>query len=360
MFTPNLPFRSDIHVVWLVRYSRRSSIMSRFLVRLSVLLSLAGFIELATCASTPPRLSSIYQYPDDTFIENLLALPSGDVLLSTFGSGNLLSIDPNARNPVPQKVAKLGDATGITAIAALPNHLYAVAGGTHTSFGFLNNTMTLFVVLAVGSRPTGAVVNSIPVPGTAMMNGLAALPSNPFTVLSADSVGGRLLRINTLTRKVDVAWADAALGGGGNTDIPLGINGLKIVGNWLYFTNSGQGTFAKVAIDKKGNKVGSVQVIAKLPKPANVSYAYDDFDFDRCGNAYVALHSSRVVRITPEGKQTTVAGCAGTAPVLKSPTSVSTAADGKSIYICTGGDFAGPNITGGAVLKLRLDLPKRC
>ncbi|GAB1312715.1 SMP-30/Gluconolactonase/LRE-like region domain-containing protein [Madurella fahalii] len=335
--------------------------MHRLLVLLRVLLSLASLVELAACGkrSTPSPVTSIYQFPDDTFIENLFALPSGHILLTTFNSGNLLSIDPRATTPTPQNIAKLGDATGLTAIAALPLNLYAVAGGIHGPFSFVNNTMALYVVLVMGHQLASIVVASIPVPGTMMMNGLAALPHRPFTVLSADSIGGRLLRINTVTRQVDVAWTDAAFGSGGNPNMPLGINGLKIVGDWLYFTNSGRGTFARVPIDHNGNKVGSIQVIATLPTPANMTNAYDDFDFDRCGNAYVALHSSSVVKITPSGQQTVVAGGPGAIPKLKSPTSVSTAPDGKSIYISTGGgEFEGPTITGGQVLEL--ELPSNC
>ncbi|KXX79208.1 hypothetical protein MMYC01_203695 [Madurella mycetomatis] len=330
--------------------------MHRLLVHLVTLLLVVSLAELAACKLCPA--TTVYQFPDDTFIENLLALPSGHVLLSTFGSGNLLSIDPRASSTTPRTVAKLGNATGLTAIAPLSLNLYAVAGGVHAPFSFVNNTMALYVVLVIGPQPTGVVITSIPVPGTTMMNGLAALPNRPSTVLSADSISGRLLRINTITREVDVAWTDPAIGAGGNTDIQFGINGIKIVGNYLYFTNSGQGTFARVPIDNEGNKAGSVQIIATLPMPANMSYAFDDFDFDRCGNAYVAMHSSSVVKITPSGEQTVVAGGPGFTPELKSPTSVSTATDGKSIYISTGGESARPVIIGGQVVTL--ELPSTC
>lgn len=338
--------------------------MHRLLLRLFTLLPLAGLVELAACGKggTPPTLTQIYQYPDDTFIENLLSLPSGEILLSTFASGDLVSIDPRAPTPTPRTLARLGDdATGLTAIVRLPFNQYAVAGGTYMPFGFVNNTMALHVVKLGTAASAGAVVASIPVPGTTMMNGLAALPHRPFTLLSADSVEGRLLRIDTLTRRVDVAWADPAFATGGTPETRLGINGIKIVGDWLYFTNSGQGTFSQVRIDRDGNRAGNVQVIARLPAPANVTYAFDDFDFDRCGNAYVAMHSSWIVKISPGGELTTVAGGGqgpANAPAIKAPTSVSTAADGKSVYISTGGDFLAPPVTGGQLL--RLDLPRDC
>ncbi|KAK4110897.1 hypothetical protein N656DRAFT_184733 [Canariomyces notabilis] len=327
--------------------------MHLLLVRVLVLLSLAGLAEVAACGNPPPSATSIYQYANATFIENIFVLPSGYLLLSTFDTANLVALDPRVASPTVRNVVALGNTTGHTAVAALPNNLYAVAAGEHTPFGFVNNTMALYVVSITGAPPRGSVVTSIPVPGTMMMNGLAALPRRPYTVLSADSIAGRLLRINTITRQVDVAWTDAALGSGGNPDIPLGVNGLKIVGDWLYFTNSGQGTLARVRIDAEGNKVGSVQVITTLPTPATMANAYDDFDLDRCGNAYAALHPDKVVKIAPNGVQTVVAGN-GTGPTLESPTAVKLALDGKSIYISTGGNFAGPTITGGQVLNLKL------
>ncbi|KAK4180907.1 hypothetical protein QBC36DRAFT_2068 [Triangularia setosa] len=320
----------------------------------------ASAAQRAACGSIGSRAAlpatQIYKYPDDTFVENLHVLPSGHVLLSTFKSGNLSSINPSVSNPTPQHVVTLDGATGLTGITEIPataGTLYAVTGGIHTGFGFQYGSLSVYVVLIVplNGKPCGLVVNKIPFPDTAMMNGLAAIPSNPTIVLSADSLGGRVLRTNILTRQVDVAFSDPALGAGGNPIMPLGVNGIKIKGNYLYFTNSGQGTYARVQIDSFGNKVGPVQVLATLPAPASMTYAYDDFDFDRCGNAHISLHDYDVVRVTPAGAQSLIAGGLAASPLLESPTAVAAARDGNSIFVTTGGNYTATPPTGGQLLK---------
>ncbi|KAK3380945.1 hypothetical protein B0H63DRAFT_474627 [Podospora didyma] len=315
-------------------------------LRTAVLLWLASEINPADCRKhVPPAVTQVYQYPDDTWIENLAILSSRHLLLTAFniGSGSaakLLTIDPDSVNPTPHVIAKLGNATALTGISALPGNRYAISGGEYGTFAFVNGTMSLFIVSIKGNPPTGSVIDAIPVPDTLMMNGMVAVPSQPFTVLSADGVGGRILRINTRTRQVDVTWADPSLlGPGGNTALPVGVNGLRIRHGWLYFTNSGQGLFARVRIDRAGNKVGSeVQIIAKLTGPVDLTNAFDDFDLSSDGAAYVALEGSSILKFTSRGVQTTlVAGGQGSAVVVKTPTSVAVEDDGRMLYVTTGG-----------------------
>jgi len=278
------------------------------------------------------------------FIENLRVLPNGNLLLSTILSAGLLyTLNPNVPSPQAQQVTTFSSSiTGVTGIAPIPgNGLYAVGGGLHTSFSFANNSMNLFIV----SLATDSIVKTIPVPGTESMNGLVALPVYPFTVLSADSVGGRILRIDTLTSTVSVAFSDPALGPG-NFVPPIGVNGLKIRGAYLYFTNSALATFARVLIDAHGNKVGTVETLA------SIDGLPDDFCFDDTGNAYAAVHPSSVVKITPRGVVTTI----GSGDLFRQPTSVVLANDGASIYVSTGGTIVGNQTLGGQIIQITLPL----
>ena len=267
------------------------------------------------------------------WIENLHVLPSGNLLLTTIESPDLLyTLNPNVASPTVTPVTTFpSDITGVTGIAPLPgNELYAITGGTYTGGAFANNTMSLFVV----SLATGNIVNTIPFPGTEMMNGMAAIPSNPYVVLSADSVGGRMLRVDTLTNTVSVAFTDPSLVPGSSPP-PTGVNGLKILGNYLYFTNSDQGTFARVEIDNDGNKIGAVEILAAIDGQP------DEFAFDGEGNAYIAVHPSSVVKVTPEGVVTTI----GNGTLFQQPTA---AAIGlcDDIYVTTGGDYTNTTFAG--------------
>ncbi|KAK6064200.1 hypothetical protein SCUP515_11945 [Seiridium cupressi] len=181
-------------------------------------------------------------------------------------------------------------------------------------------------------------------------------PKALFFLLSADSIGGRIWRIDTRTKTVDVAIMGLALGPDDEPAnfIPLGANGLRIVGDYLYFTNSARGTFVRFKIDEEGNKTGDFETIVEMPK--NVTLAgnvYDDFTVDPLGNAYISLHPWAVNKVTPDGKQTTFAGGANST-MVKDPTSVVMANDKKSVYVATGGATIGNQTYGGQILQVQL------
>ncbi|KAI2615378.1 hypothetical protein GGR54DRAFT_298563 [Hypoxylon sp. NC1633] len=304
-------------------------------------------------------ISEVYSFPTE-FIENLYVLPNGHLLLSTFQSPGLLyTIDPTAKEPLVQPVTSFdSNITGLTGIVHLEGDLYAISGGLHKSFSFERGSMSLFIV----SLETGGIIDSIPVPDTATMNGLATLPHNPHIVLSADSIDGRILAIDTRTKEVSVLLSDPALSPGSGDILPgvppIGINGLRARGEHLYFTNSAQGTFARVRIDAdSGSPAGNVEVLARSPAADQI---YDDFAFDREGNAFIAVHPASVVRVAPDGAQTIVAGAgAGVGGelggvALRHPTSVALDWDGSAIYVSTGGNLGAEPREGGQVVRIVL------
>ena len=93
-------------------------------------------------------------------------------------------------------------------------------------------------------------------------------------------------------------------------------------------------------INDDGSKAGDVQIVVRLAGEPRIGHAFDDFTVDFEGNAYVTLHNNEIVKITPDGTQTTFAG-GGDSAVFRNPTSAATSQDGKSIYIATTGATAG-------------------
>ncbi|KAK8036951.1 hypothetical protein PG991_001265 [Apiospora marii] len=304
-------------------------------------------------------VKSIYGFPVE-FVENLQTLSNGSLLLSTMESptGFLYTLDPKAAVPQARLVTTFDrSVTALTGLSPLPGRpgeeLYAVSGGLHTSFAFEKGSMAVHIV----SVNEGKVVDSIPVPDTATMNGMAALPRHPHILLSADSIDGRILSIDTQTRQVRVLLKHDLLGAVPvvNTSFPvppIGINGLRVRGDHLYFTNSNQGTFVRVRIDEWGHCKGDFEVLARSPDAAHI---YDDFAFDGAGNAYIATHSSSVFKVTPCGVQTALVDDGGRyADLLAEPTSVTLAADGKSIFVSNGGDFRSSPRKGGQILQIAI------
>lgn len=315
-----------------------------FLSLLSLVLPRKGQAEAPT--------QQIFEFPDNTFIENIHLRPNGHLLLSTLSSDMLLTFDPASAKPSPKAVANLTGCTGLTGMATVGLNTFAVSCGVHAKFSFDNNTMRVFVVQIPDNSDSGVVLENISVPGTEVLNGMASLPFKPYIVLSPDSIGGRIFRVNTVTREVDVAFEDPLLGYGNDTVVAVGANGLKIFNDYLYFTNSGLGFFARVKIDRDGNRSGDIEIIARLSVSA--TQAYDDFAFDYYGNAYVALHSYAVVKITPDGTQTIFAGGTDSSSLIKQPTSAAMSLDGKSIFVSTGGTTINGTVYGGQVIRITL------
>lgn len=308
-------------------------------------------------ARSTGQTTQIFQYNDGTFIENISILPNGHLLLAALDSPELLVLNPKATDPTVKAIATLPGVTSLAGLTPIGPGLYAVSGGNHTSFSYEKGSMKVFVVSLKHSpeNPSwieGTVVKSIPVVDTNMLNGMAAVPHQPHIVLSHDSIQGRLFHVDTQTGEVSVASTDPAFGLGNNTSVPLGANGIKIRGDHLYFTNSAQGTFARVRLDAKGYPTGTIEKIAQLDGPITVENAYDDFTFDREGNAYVTLHSSTIVKITPDGEQSTFAGGNSSTTFLE-PTSAVLANDGKSIYVSTGGNYDS-GAGGGQVVQVEI------
>lgn len=306
---------------------------------------------VATHATSNVLPEQIFEFSDDTFIENIHARDDGLLLLSTFSSGNLLILDPRAATPTAKSVVTL-NSTGLTGMATIGGNIYAVSGGIHSTFIFANNSMNIYVVYVPDNSHPGILLETINVPNTQMLNGMAALPATPQIVLSADSIGARIFRINTLTRKVDVAFSDPALGPG--PAVPLGANGLKIYNGFLYFTNSGLGTFGRIKINPDGSKAGNAEILARLSGTLSTTNAYDDFAFDNQGNAYVAVHSYLVMKITPDGVQTPIAGTGGNNTFFKEPTSATLSCNGKSVYFSTGGTTINGVVYGGQVVQVAI------
>lgn len=286
-------------------------------------------------------LKVLYGFPQPTMIENIHVRPDGQLLLTTLDSAILYGLNPAQHESQPTQLAFLDGSTGLTGIATIGSDKFAVAGGLHSSFSFTNTSV--YIVQLDGQ--SASILDRIQVDG--MINGMVALPSMPHIVLGADSIRGCITRVNTQSRLVDVALHDPVLGRG-DSSFPLGINGIDIHQDRLYFTNSALGTFSFLTIDASGSPTSSATTIATLPSmPAHFTNAYDDFAMDQFGNAYVALHSTLCMKITTMGEQSEfLTG-------LDEPMAAALSIDKATLYISTGGARTkdGP---GGRVLELKL------
>ncbi|KAF5608493.1 uncharacterized protein FSUBG_4711 [Fusarium subglutinans] len=92
-----------------------------------------------------------------------------------------------------------------------------------------------------------------------------------------------ILSIDTTTGHVGVAIKGQALAPVHGGPFPVGVNRIKILNGYLYFTNTAHQSFNRLNIDDMGNKLGNFEVLTKLEK--GYPYAPDDVTMDRHGNA---------------------------------------------------------------------------
>ncbi|PWY89161.1 hypothetical protein BO70DRAFT_377586 [Aspergillus heteromorphus CBS 117.55] len=305
---------------------------------------------LATSAFA--QTTQLFNFTSYVDIENGIIRPNGHLLLTTFSDGRLFTLDPLSPHPEAKLIATFPGATAITGIASIGPDKYAIAGGVRGSYHYTNETIYTidFNTTTRDTNPNTTVQAVAHLPNAVMLNGMAALPAHPHKVLTGDSRLGCLFLTDTATGETDVAFKHEALSAPANASMPIGINGLKTFGEYVYFTNTARGTFARVRITPNGTVVGDVQVIATLNAEGD---DWDDFDFGADGTAYVAQASNEIVRIGLDGSQEVVVG-GGDSNVLVGPTSVHVVRGGRSAYVTTRGGTVDGVLYSGQVVEVEL------
>lgn len=327
------------------------------------LLFLSNFVTSLPHAS-PGNLAiqTIYEFPNETWIENIAVRSNGKLLVTLITTPDLYQVDPfSATEPI--LVHSFSNATSVLGIAEIEPDIFGVVVGNWSSKTF-TTTNGSYSVWKVDLRPfkcdknlrvaSEAVVTKIvAIPEASFLNGLTLLsPSSPY-LLIADAGLGVVWRLNYLTAEYDVILDDALMkptSGG----IALGINGLHTRNDYLYFTNSFQYLFARVPITSSGSATGPYEVVA-------YNGIGDDFTFDNDGNAYITQDPGDALqRVTPEGIVTVLAGNTNST-ILEGDTAAAfgrTEWDRDTLYVVTNGGIPGPvagtNVFGGKVLRVNV------
>jgi hypothetical protein len=248
-------------------------------------------------------------------------------------------------------VTALPGATAICGITAIDTDKFAIVGGVRGAYHYDNETLYTVEFSNDAAHPIVHIVTQIPEAN--MLNGMASLPSHPHVVLIADSRIGALFRVDTITGVSKNVFTHSALAAPINASMPIGINGLKIVGDHVYFTNSALNIFAKVPFSDDGQRFGRVQIIARLDTASSGS-DWDDFVIDSGGTAYIAQPENALARITSDGAYSLVAGGSDSLDII-GPTSVQLAPGGKVAYVTTRGGEMGGYTYGGQVVAVEFD-----
>lgn len=292
---------------------------------------LALGLSLAPCVSALLTAKLIYEFPatPPKTLENLSVRPNGQLVLTVTSAPEIWTLDPSAGNSTPHLVYTFPNATGTAGIAQVSPDVYAVVTGIY-NVTTLTGTQGSFSVWKLDlSKGTPSARKVTDIPQGQQLNGATVIKSSPGAILVADSTAGEIYHVNVNTGEYSVVQSGSYLES--STSIPIGINGLHVYANNLYFSNSAQGTFVRVPITATGGACGNYMVIAH-DQPGEI---YDDFAIDCYGSSWVTDHNNVVDKITISGQQSVAANQSN----IVQPTSAAfgNGANSCTLYIVTAG-----------------------
>lgn len=323
-------------------------------------LSLAFIIRRCTVLGHGPAARVLFEFQNKTWVENIAVRATGDLLVTLIDHPELHLIDPfDASYSI--KLATFPDVLGVLGIAEFHPDQFAVVAGNWSDVTFAT-TEHSYSIWEVDLRPFIAegprvihppVVKKITdIPEAYFLNGLTVLNEKEKTVLVSDSGLGVVWLVDLDTGRYHIALDDPTMkhpANGTTAASTLGINGIHIRADYVYYTNSGQELFVKLRIHPNGTQAGAAQILV-------ANYFGDDFAFDHIGNAYVTEDPGNALyKVTPSGEVSVVLGGANES-LIEGDTAAQfgrTPIDRDVLYITTNGGLVNPvdgPATGGKVI----------
>jgi hypothetical protein len=298
-------------------------------------------------------VADIYQSTlTGTWAESVAVRPNGTVLITRADVPELWAVDPDTT--IAQVVKRFQNVTGLMGLTQIKADKYAVVGSevNISTATVAPGSNSIYIISIDGSQVL--VSDPIPIPTAENIDGITTFDEKKEIVLMADSSLGVIYRLDLKTGKyvvlLDNALMDPAPGK------TVGVNKLRVVGNYVYFINSSRGLLCSFRVDKKANPLDSVKVIANL-----TGHVFDDFVVDSDTKvSYIASNAdNEIIKVTSKGNATVLANnIAGTTPL--GPTSLEFAdLEESAIYVTTSGAFKAP-VNGSTtaewgLVKLQLD-----
>ncbi|KAF1962826.1 hypothetical protein CC80DRAFT_487287 [Byssothecium circinans] len=322
----------------------------------------ALFLFASVSLAAQPR--TIIEFPNPTWLENLASTRNGTILTGTLGgaAAELHLVDPfapiNTSSANSTPIHTFPGVNSVFGIAEYETDIFAVITSNFSgTTGPVAGTYSVWSV-DLSNIPYGVKTNKITdLPDAKLLNGMTTL--NSHTVLLGDSFADHVLALHVKTGKYEVVLEDPSLAG--NTSLPLGIgvNGLDIVDNNLYYSNFQLGVVGRVPVDRiTGHATGAFTILATNQTAADDLAVTDD------GTVFFGrLYPKTVVKISPDGTVATfVDGHKEGEAAVSGATSVAlgrTTRDRGVAYLSTFGGYSGENgdgelLGGGKIVAIDL------
>ena len=230
--------------------------------------------------------------------------------------------------------------TGITEVQEDVFYTQSVLCDIYNFHFQLNSTVVWEVDMRHYSKGGLASVRKlVDIPEAGVLNGMTLLSDIDGTVLMADSTIGVVWRLNVNTGSYRIVINDSLLSPNSSMVPPFGVNGIRVVGSVLYFTNFNHGLVGKFPISGDGLPTGpGVNISTNVPNA-------DDFAVDSCGNIWLCENiQNTLVRVFPDGRTQAIVGAKNSTELVGPVAAIfgRTHKDRDILYISTDGLFIPP------------------
>lgn len=343
--------------------------------RLTALAILSGCAIAAETHDFSPRedqARTIYQFPNDTYVENIAIRPNGQILVNILTSPQIWLVDPE----FPGKavlVHEFSDVLGLSGIVEYQPDVFAIAGGNvslSTGESIVGSwsiwSLDLGGLNISSNAPVPAQLPEVSkiadVPPATFLNGMALLSGPEKQLLFVGDVKtGTIYSVDIDTGEYVIAINNTFTAPG--PDYAFGVaatDGLQMCNDTLYFTNVGQKKLNRVRLDVDGTPAGDFETVAQTSTPLD---QWDDFALDHEGNAWMSTGGANTIQKinTRTGDVKIVAGDVNSTAIAE-PTSAKFGrreTDAMVLYVTTAGGLATPVngdiVVGGQVVAIRTE-----
>lgn len=299
-------------------------------------LALFLFIPAMTIAV---NVSTIYQFPNGTWVENLAEMRNGSILVTLIGKPEVHIVDP--KSGAQNLVVAFPAANSVLGITELDCDIFVVTVGTLKPTNEPIEGSFAIWTIDLRGECNAAVDKLVDLKSVSMVNGIAKL--NPHTLLLADSWAGDIVSLDLETKHYSATFKHPSLAANFSSPQvpPLGVNGLRLHGKDLYYSNNVQSILGRVRLHRHSINYETIASGEKIGGP-------DDLAVLKDGSVLLARPAADLVlHVGLDGQVRESVGVNG-------PTSVMLArgTEERVVYVSTCGLIGGLPREGGRVVRI--------
>jgi hypothetical protein len=249
---------------------------------------------------------TIYQFDNGTFVENIAVRSNGNLLVTLIDRPELYEIDPfHNTTALITNLEDEADALSLLGITEMAPDVFVFIAGNFSIARAASDPASYSIWQIDFNR--GGICEKVSaierLPEASFLNGLTVLNHREGTVLMSDSVRGLVWRLDIWTGKYEVVLEDVSMKPAEGMLLVLGINGIRIRDDYLYYINALKGLFCRVRIDKSTGKASGQYEILETDLTG------DDFTFAENGDAFITENGGNsLIRVGIDGSRSLVAG----------------------------------------------------